>query len=185
MRWRQAGDRLVGRLRPLPVSVAGRTAAEDPARRAGPVGQVAEATGPRLRVGDYAAARAPKLRKAVRVARKVGWVYVILDRTLIPIGRLAVDRRFYSGKHQKHGMNLQAIARSEYRQPSPASNKLRWAPGCGRSGGRRPTSPRASPSAGPGGALAQQRVQLGDVRLFDPASGRALPPAHPGGRSAW
>ena len=30
--------------------------------------------------------------------------------TLIPIDRLAADRPFYSGKHRRHGMNLQVIA---------------------------------------------------------------------------
>ncbi len=34
----------------------------------------------------------------------------MLDGTLIPIDRVAADRPFYSGKHQKHGMNLQVIA---------------------------------------------------------------------------
>jgi hypothetical protein len=35
---------------------------------------------------------------------------VILDGTLIPIDRVARDKPFYSGKHKKHGMNLQVIA---------------------------------------------------------------------------
>src|SRR5690242_12805105 len=56
------------------------------------------------------AARAPKLRQAVREAQKAGYAYVILDGTLIPIDRVAADRPFYSGKHKKHGMNLQVIA---------------------------------------------------------------------------
>jgi hypothetical protein len=56
------------------------------------------------------AARAPKLRKAVRDATKAGYAYVVLDGTLIPIDRVAADRPFYSGKHRKHGMNLQVIA---------------------------------------------------------------------------
>jgi hypothetical protein len=34
----------------------------------------------------------------------------IVDGTLIPIDRVAADRPFYSGKHKKHGMNLQVIA---------------------------------------------------------------------------
>jgi hypothetical protein len=54
--------------------------------------------------------RAPKLRQAVRDAKKAGHAYVILDGTLIPIDRVAADRPFYSGKHRKHGMNLQVIA---------------------------------------------------------------------------
>jgi hypothetical protein len=56
------------------------------------------------------AARAPKLRKAVRDAKKAGWAYVVLDGTLIPVDRVAADRPFYSGKHKRHGMNLQVIA---------------------------------------------------------------------------
>ena len=56
------------------------------------------------------AARAPKLRQAVRGAKKAGHAYVILDGTLIAINRVAADRPFYSGKHKKHGMNLQVIA---------------------------------------------------------------------------
>ncbi|MGW0565995.1 IS5 family transposase [Streptomyces tauricus] len=36
--------------------------------------------------------------------------YVILDGTLLPIDRIAADRPFYSGKHKKHGMNVQVIA---------------------------------------------------------------------------
>jgi len=56
------------------------------------------------------AARAPKLRAAVREAKKKGHAYVVVDGTLIPIDRVAADRPFYSGKHRKHGMNLQVIA---------------------------------------------------------------------------
>jgi hypothetical protein len=56
------------------------------------------------------AARAPKLRRAVRDAKKAGHAYVVLDGTLIPVDRVAADRPFYSGKHRKHGMNLQVIA---------------------------------------------------------------------------
>ena len=59
---------------------------------------------------ELLAARAPKLRKAARDARKAGHAYVVLDGTLIPIDRIAADRPFCSGKHKKHGMNLQVIA---------------------------------------------------------------------------
>jgi hypothetical protein len=59
---------------------------------------------------ELLAARAPKLRKAVRDAKKAGHACVILDGTLIPIDRVAADRPFYSGKHKRHGMNLQVIA---------------------------------------------------------------------------
>ena len=56
------------------------------------------------------AARAPKLREAVRGAKKAGYAYVVLDGTLIAIDRVAADRPFYPGKHRRHGMNLQVIA---------------------------------------------------------------------------
>jgi hypothetical protein len=56
------------------------------------------------------AARAPGLRQAVKDAKKAGYAYVVLDGTLIAIDRVAADRPFFSGKHKKHGMNLQVIA---------------------------------------------------------------------------
>jgi DDE superfamily endonuclease len=56
------------------------------------------------------AARAPKLRTAIRDAKRAGYAYVVLDGTLIPIGRVTADQPFYSGKHKRHGMNLQVIA---------------------------------------------------------------------------
>ena len=56
------------------------------------------------------AGRAPRLRSALRAARKDGHAYVVIDGTLIPVDRVAADRPFYSGKHKKHGMNLQVIA---------------------------------------------------------------------------
>ena len=59
---------------------------------------------------DLLAARAPKLRQAVRDAVKAGYAYVVLDGTLIPVDRVAADRPFYSGKHRRHGMNVQVIA---------------------------------------------------------------------------
>ncbi len=59
---------------------------------------------------ELLAARAPKLRIAARDAMKAGYAYVVLDGTLIPVDRVAADRPFYSGKHKKHGMNLQVIA---------------------------------------------------------------------------
>jgi hypothetical protein len=55
-------------------------------------------------------ARAPKLRAALRAAKKHKLAFVVLDGTLIPIDRVAADRPFYSGKHKRHGMNLQVIA---------------------------------------------------------------------------
>jgi hypothetical protein len=61
--------------------------------------------------------RAPKLRQAVRDAQKAGCAHVVVDGTLIPIDRVAVDRPFYSGKRKKHGMNLQVLS-------SPGENTL-------------------------------------------------------------
>jgi len=56
------------------------------------------------------AARAPKLRQALTSAKKAGHAYVVIDGTLTPIDRVAADRPFCSGKHRRHGMNLQVIA---------------------------------------------------------------------------
>jgi hypothetical protein len=56
------------------------------------------------------AARAPKLRRALVAAKDAGHAYVVIDGTLIPIDRVAADRPFYSGKHRRHGMNLQVIS---------------------------------------------------------------------------
>jgi hypothetical protein len=83
------------------------------------------------------AARAPKLRKAARDAVKAGYAYVVLDGTLIPVDRVAANRPFYSGKHMKHGMNLQVIA-------CPARYTIRRPSGPGRPGrarGRRAGHP--------------------------------------------
>ncbi|MEU8957985.1 IS5 family transposase [Streptomyces sp. NPDC048518] len=54
------------------------------------------------------AALAPTLTEAVRAASTKA--YVILDGTLLPIDRIAADRPLHSGKHKKHGMNVQVIA---------------------------------------------------------------------------
>jgi DDE superfamily endonuclease/Helix-turn-helix of DDE superfamily endonuclease len=56
------------------------------------------------------AARSPKLRRALAAAKDAGHAYLVIDGTLIPIDRVAADRPFYSGKHRRHGMNLQVIA---------------------------------------------------------------------------
>jgi hypothetical protein len=56
------------------------------------------------------AARSPKLRTALAAARKAGHAYIIIDGMLVPIDRVAADRPFYSGKHRRHGMNLQVIS---------------------------------------------------------------------------
>jgi hypothetical protein len=56
------------------------------------------------------AGRAPKLRRAVRDAKKAGCPHVVIDGTPIAIDRVAADRPSYSGRHKRHGMNLQVIA---------------------------------------------------------------------------
>jgi DDE superfamily endonuclease/Helix-turn-helix of DDE superfamily endonuclease len=56
------------------------------------------------------AARAPKLGDALAAAKRAGHAFVMIDGTLIPIDRVAADRPFYSGKHRRHGMNLQVIS---------------------------------------------------------------------------
>ena len=67
------------------------------------------------------AARAPRLAPALRAAKKAGHAFVVIDGTLIAIDRVARDRPFYSGKHKRHGMNLQVIS-------SPAGEIL-WVSG--------------------------------------------------------
>jgi hypothetical protein len=54
------------------------------------------------------AALAPTLTEAVRLCVKES--FVMLDGTLLSIDRIAADRPFYSGKHKRHGMNVQVIA---------------------------------------------------------------------------
>jgi hypothetical protein len=56
------------------------------------------------------AARPPTLRTALADASPAGHAYVVLGGTLVPIDRVAADRPFYSGKHRRHGMNLQVLA---------------------------------------------------------------------------
>ena len=56
------------------------------------------------------AARSPKLRRALGTAQRAGRSYVVINGTLIPIDWVAADRPFYSGKHRRHGMNLQVLS---------------------------------------------------------------------------
>jgi hypothetical protein len=37
---------------------------------------------------------------------------VILDGTLVPIDRIAADRPYFSGKHHRHGLNVQVLSGS-------------------------------------------------------------------------
>ncbi|WP_240139981.1 IS5 family transposase [Streptomyces sp. MUM 178J] len=66
---------------------------------------------------ELLAALAPALAEAARTASTKA--FVLLDGTLLPIDRIAADRPFYSGKHKKHGMNVQILA--------DPSGQLLWA----------------------------------------------------------
>jgi hypothetical protein len=54
------------------------------------------------------AATADDLETAMARVRLLA--YAILDGTLIPIDRVADQKPYYSGKHRRHGMNVQVIA---------------------------------------------------------------------------
>ncbi|MGI5201403.1 transposase family protein [Spirillospora sp. CA-108201] len=60
-------------------------------------------------VVELLAEQAPDLREALRIAQRKA--YVILDGTLIATDRLSGenDRLFYSGKHRRHGVNVQFL----------------------------------------------------------------------------
>jgi len=66
---------------------------------------------------DLLAAAADDLATAMARIRKLA--HAILDGTLIPIDRVADQRPHYSGKHQRHGVNVQVTA--------DAAGRLVWA----------------------------------------------------------
>jgi hypothetical protein len=84
---------------------------------------------------ELLAARAPKLRKAVRDAGRAGYAFVVLDGTLIPVDRVAADRPFYSGKHaQGNGPDDIVDLGGRNRVPTgtlplPAAGNRIWATG--------------------------------------------------------
>jgi hypothetical protein len=57
---------------------------------------------------DVLAAVAPTLAEAMKTASTKA--FVILDGTLLPIGRIAAETPSYSGKHERHGMNVLVLA---------------------------------------------------------------------------
>jgi hypothetical protein len=61
---------------------------------------------------DVLAALAPTLAEAIAVAS--GKAFVILDGTLLSLDRVGMvggrDRPYYSGKHKRHGVNVQVLA---------------------------------------------------------------------------
>ncbi|MBB4987378.1 hypothetical protein GGE06_008351 [Streptomyces sp. SFB5A] len=56
---------------------------------------------------DVLAALAPTLAEAMKTVRTKA--FVILDGTLLPIDRIAADTPYHSGKHKRHGMNVQVL----------------------------------------------------------------------------
>ncbi|MEV6439604.1 transposase family protein [Streptomyces anulatus] len=56
---------------------------------------------------DVLAAAAPTLAEAMKTVQAKA--FVILDGTLLPIDRVAADTPYYSGKHKRHGMNVQVL----------------------------------------------------------------------------
>lgn len=56
---------------------------------------------------DILAALAPSLAEAMKAIRTKA--FVILDGTLLPIDRIAADTPYCSGKHKRHGMNVQVL----------------------------------------------------------------------------
>ncbi|GII23368.1 transposase family protein [Planosporangium mesophilum] len=68
-------------------------------------------------VVDLLAALAPDLHAAATHTQRLA--YAILDGTLIPIDRVADQRPYYSGKHKRHGVNVQVL--------SDPAGRLVWA----------------------------------------------------------
>ncbi|MFJ7063124.1 transposase family protein [Streptomyces griseobrunneus] len=56
---------------------------------------------------EVLATLAPTLDEAMKVIRAKA--FAILDGTLLPIDRIAADTPYYSGKHKRHGMNVQVL----------------------------------------------------------------------------
>ncbi|SDP61894.1 DDE superfamily endonuclease [Streptomyces sp. cf386] len=85
---------------------------------------------------DLLAVQASNLATAVTAASAKA--FAILDGTLLPIDRMAANRPLCSGKHKKHGMNVQVMA--------DPYGKLLWAShrgGPGLLGGQGATRARA------------------------------------------
>jgi len=68
-------------------------------------------------LGVWSGATANDLHQAMTRIRLLA--YVILDGTLIPIDRVHDHKPYYSGKHRRHGMNVQVIV--------DAAGRLVWA----------------------------------------------------------
>ena len=122
---------------------------------------------------DVLAAVAPTLDQALDVARRKA--FVILDGTLLSIDRVGMargyDRVFFSGKHKRHGVNVQVIA-------DPAG-RLVWAspalPGAPRHGRRPRARHHRRPERG-GSAVADTAYQGGGPAIRVPQRRRRLDP---------
>jgi DDE superfamily endonuclease len=68
-------------------------------------------------LGVWSGATANDLHQAMTRIRLLA--YVVVDGTLIPIDRVHDHKPYYSGKHRRHGMNVQVIV--------DAAGRLVWA----------------------------------------------------------
>jgi hypothetical protein len=95
---------------------------------------------------DVLAALAPPLHQAMTAA--AGKAFVILDGTLLAIDRVGMasgrDRPYYSGKHKRHGVNVQVIADPAGRLVRGIRGATRRPPRHGRRPPRRPSRPRTT-----------------------------------------
>jgi hypothetical protein len=87
---------------------------------------------------DLLGALAPTLEQAVREASRKA--FVLLDGAHLPLDRIAADRPSHSGKHKKHGMNVQVLA-------DPAGRSLWPHPPSARPGGTAATASSVSSTA--------------------------------------
>lgn len=110
---------------------------------------------------EVLATLAPGLAEAVRTASSKA--FVLLDGTLLPTDRTAADRPFYSGKHKKHGMNVQILTDPAGRLRTRATEE--------------PEVPSVSPAGAAGRSSPQvSRPSTGPTRRSGPSSN---PPSRP------
>lgn len=73
---------------------------------------------------------APALTEAMKTASAKAFVF--LDGILLPIDRIGADTPYYSGKHKRHGMNVQVRPRRGtvgHHRPRPPPRRPASAPG--------------------------------------------------------
>ena len=108
----------------LPIAV---TATVTPAWRPGRHRRWRPSTATVREALDLLAAQAPTMGQVLAGSTRL-W-YVILDGTRIRIDRVAEDRPYYSGKHQRHGVNVQIPADARGRHAGPRRSGLPGTPG--------------------------------------------------------